>query len=169
MAKRIRTKNVTVDFEGLDKLTKQLWDDAIQDKTQTLIQYATQTLRNAYLESEFYDRTLNLKDSYVWGVYFEGRLIEHGFIGDEEATRKIRRTGDGELISGRDEAEKFIKNYTPKLIDGWEVVFAATIYYGQYLEMGTARNSQYVVISSIFDDLQRDFGNVDKLEEIYTY
>lgn len=168
--KSVKLKNVTVDFKGLEDVKKRLFDESVKVKTKSLIKYAKETLKQAYLESDYQNRTLNLKDSYVWGVYFQGKRIDYGFLTmSAEAEESVVRYGDNEVIRGRDEAQKFIDSYQPTSF-GWEVVFAATMYYGVYLEMtGTYRQRQYLVISSIFDDVERDFGNAQTFQNIYSY
>lgn len=165
----MKYKHVTIDIKGLEDVRKKLFDNGVKIKTKSLIKYAKETLKKAYSESEYTNRTLNLKDSYVWGVYFNGKRIDYGFLTiDPQADVRKKRTGDDELISGREEAQKFIDSYTPNSV-GWEVVFAATIYYGMYLEMSRSGGRQYLVISSIFDDLLSDFGNATQIQNIYTY
>lgn len=157
------TKHVKVDIKGLEAVKKKLFDENVEIRTKALIKYAKETLRKAYNESEYKNRTLNLKDSYVWIVFFHGKRIDYGFLTDmSEASVPVYRKG--ESIEGRKEAEKFIKNYT-STYKGWEVVFAATTIYGAYLETGVNR-TKYVVISSIFDDVQRDLGNAKIFQSI---
>ena len=45
--------------------------------------------------------------------------------------------------------------YNPQT-NGFVVVFAARMYYGAYLEKGTRRNKQYVVLSSIWNEVKSD-------------
>lgn len=166
----IKLKNVSVDFKGLEDIKRKLLEENVKIKTKTLIKYAKETLSKAYLESNYLNRTLNLKDSYVWGVFLNGKRIDYGFLTlSPESTEAKQRTGDGKLLKGREQAQLFIDNYSPNN-NGWEVVFAATMYYGVYLEMtGTKRQQQYVVISSIFDDVREDFKNAHIFQNIYSY
>ncbi len=163
MPRKIKTKNVTFDLSAIDDFKKKLRVELVEQTTQQLIEYAKNTLAKAFVESEYANITLNLKDSYVWGVYFDGKRVDYGFLGAKEATTYAIE--DGQQIYGREEAQKFIDSYQSRVSRGWELVFAVTTIYGAYLETGTNR-TKYVVISSIFDDLQRDFGTLKRIETI---
>lgn len=165
-------KKIKVDYSGLEKYKKELFDAAVKNKTEYLIKYAKETLKKAYDESEYTDREKNLADSYVWIVYFNGKEEKHGFLYDSpQSNQPNRKTATNEYERGRDVAEEFVREYIPRISNGWEVVLAATIYYGNYLEMGTSRNKQYVVLSSIFNEVEQDFGkqNTQIFKNVYKY
>lgn len=163
-------KNIKVDLSGLEEYRKKLYEGAVKSRKENLIRYAKETLKKAFLDSDYTNRTLNLKDSYVWGVFYNGKKEAYGFLSpDSDATTRVQRTGDKAMLSGREEAQDFINSYEPTNKRGWEVVFAATIYYGVYLQNGTKRNKQYVVISSIFDNVEKDFKSSKIISKEYTY
>ena len=152
-------KRIRVDTKSLENAKK-----AIREKLNLIIAkdlevYARNTLKKAYLESDYsHNETQNLRDSYVWAIYFNGKLKKHGNIDKSPlATETIKKTGTAEYIKGREEADRFVLEYVPISSRGWEVVFAATIYYGVYLQQGSS-GKEYVVISSIYDELERTFG-----------
>ena len=82
-------------------------------------------------------------------------------------TTKIE-TGSKRRVYGRKEADEFIATYNPNL-SGFVVVFAARMYYGAYLEKGTRRNRQYVVLTGIWDEIKNDPQLSIKELEIQTH
>lgn len=163
-------KNIKVDLSGLEEYRKKLYEGAIKVRKQNLIRYAKETLKQAFMDSNYTNRTLNLKDSYVWGVFYNGKKEDYGFLSpDADAITRVQRTGDKKMLSGREEAQAFINSYEPTNKRGWEVVFAATIYYGVYLQNGVKGRNKYIVMSSIFDNVEKDFKYSNIISEEYTY
>lgn len=73
-------------------------------------------------------RTSNLKDSYGWGVYHNGKLSKQGFLTPTPSATVPRRL-DGKDVYGRDEIETYLQNY--KATAQYElIVFAAMPYAG---------------------------------------
>ena len=166
-------KHIKVDEKALAKAKKAILEKLNLVTLRELETYAKQMLRKAYLESEYsHNETQNLRDSYIWAIYYNGQLKKHGFIDNTPlATESIKKTATEDYIKGREEAEDFLEEYIPTFTKGWEVVFAATIYYGVYLENGTKSNAKYVVISSIYDEVRKTFGanKVRNWQNEYTY
>lgn len=152
-------KKIKVNYSGLEKYKKELFDAAVKNKTEYLIKYAKETLKKAYEESTFEDQTYNLRDSYLWAVYFNGNMVESGFI-DNSPKASEPQFEKNEVIWGRSDAESFLSAYNPRITNGWEVMFAAAVIYGMYLEEGERGNPrrQFVVLSSIFNQVEQDFG-----------
>lgn len=148
---------VKVDKSNLRQNAKKSYELFCEQQTQTLIAYAPKKLEQAFLERTFKTDTGNLSDSYVWAVWFRGALKGHGFLGGKKAIVNSR-SGLRQNIDGRQDAESFIAYYPAKKT-GWEMILAAVVEYGHYLEAGKGGiKKQYIVISSIFDDIVRDFS-----------
>ena len=85
----------------------------------------------AYNDKGFTNRTYNLKDSYGSAVYYNGALLDTTirYIGPPEA--KTKRHGK----SGREEVNKFFRDYSPTS-KGYDIVIVATMPYAGELETG---------------------------------
>ena len=108
-------------------------------------------MNKAYNERQWQNRTFNLKDSFGWVVYSNGSEYKRGYIGDAQATssKKIY----GEEMKGRETLDEFVKTYSPIPV-GAELVIVAAMPYGLWLET----KYQYIVLSSIKDDLEEHFN-----------
>lgn len=91
-------------------------------------------IQEAYQSRGFTNRTYNLKDSYGSAVYYNGALLDDTirYIGPPEA--KTKRLGK----SGREEVNKFFRDYSPTS-KGYEIVVIATMPYAGELETGGGR------------------------------
>ena len=115
-------------------------------------------LQNAYDEKTFDNETYNLADSYAWALYYDGSLVNYGFLTPQE-----RATEDKYGEYGRPVVLDFIRSgYTATTRGGYELIFVAAMFYGKYLERPDldekARAEGYTyqarqVISYIWDDL----------------
>ena len=149
--------NVTIELTELDELKKAILEEASNGIIKELAVYAKTTLYEAYQNSTYSkNQTKNLADSYVWAVYRDNVLQKKGYLyPTPKATEDIIQTKTKKRLRGRKEADEFLATYNPNL-SGFVVVFAARMYYGAYLEKGTRRNKQYVVLSSIMNEINKD-------------
>ena len=149
--------SVTIELTELDELKKAILEEASNGIIKDLAVYAKTTLYEAYQNSTYSkNQTKNLADSYVWAVYRDNVLQKKGYLyPTPKATEDIIQTKTKKRLRGRKEADEFLATYNPNL-SGFVVVFAARMYYGAYLEKGTRRNKQYVVLSSIWNELSHD-------------
>ena len=109
------------------------------------------SIQEAYQNRGFTNRTYNLKDSYGSAVYYNGALLDTTirYIGPPEA--KTKRQGK----SGREEVNKFFRDYSPKS-NGYEIVVIATMPYAGVLELGGGRlKRKYHVMAGARDLLER--------------
>ena len=149
--------SVTIELTELDELKKAILEEASNGIIKDLAIYAKTTLYEAYQNSTYSkNKTKNLADSYVWAVYRDNVLQKKGYLyPTPKATEDIIQTKTKKRLRGRKEADEFLATYNPNL-SGFVVVFAARMYYGAYLEKGTRRNKQYVVLSSIMNEINKD-------------
>ena len=109
------------------------------------------SIQEAYQNRGFTNRTYNLKDSYGSAVYYNGALLDTTirYIGPPEA--KTKRRGK----SGREEVNKFFRDYSPKS-NGYEIVVVATMPYAGELELGGGQlKRKYHVMAGARDLLER--------------
>ena len=109
------------------------------------------SIQEAYQNRGFTNRTYNLKDSYGSAVFYNGTLLDNTirYIGPPEA--KAKRLGK----SGREEVNKFFRDYSPKS-NGYDIVIIATMPYAGVLETGGGRiKRKYHVMAGARDLLER--------------
>lgn len=166
---------VTISDKDMAEIMQEVIRQAMPQILDELERYSKAELQMAYGDADYNKhRTQNLKDSYVYGIFYKGVLQRYGFLTESATAREvIKETGTGRLVYGRDEATDFIKSYKPNISkqDDFNIVFAAKMYYGAYLENGTARNQPYTVISSIYHDVSYDpmIRNLQITTEVHTY
>lgn len=140
----------------------QLFERVAKEQTKRLVAYAEQELVNMVTTHEFTNRTKNLEDSYVWGVFYKGGCVKFGFYGAKQAQQPSYM--GGEKIKGRSLASQFIKSYSPSG-SGWEVVWAAMAPYSASLEKGDSpRKRTFYVISQRYDYINNVFKGKCRLE-----
>lgn len=108
-------------------------------------------IQEAYQSRGFTNRTYNLRDSYGSAVYYNGALLDTTirYIGPPEA--KTKRQGK----SGREEVNKFFRDYSPKS-KGYDIVVIATMPYAGELELGGGRlKHKYHVMAGARELLER--------------
>lgn len=148
--------------QDVNKFLAMCFDEAVNNTSAYLAEYAQDKLREAMDTRTFMHDTRNLYDSYIWIVYYNGRIDDYGFIEHNELADEPNYG-----LYGRDEADNFLRWYKPQS-RGWEVVLAATMFYGLNLEKGyTYSGRSFRVISQIFDELTSDFGSVKVIEKEY--
>lgn len=87
----------------------------------------------------FTNRTFNLEDSYGCGIYKNGVLKSVVWSNDVRKA-DIPRTRNGVEYWGRELAEDFFKNYKSDGNEEYELVVAAVMFYGKYLENNHSLN-----------------------------
>lgn len=150
----------TVDVEyRWKKVRKELFEQLAERQTERLCEYAPEALEKAYANRDFQNDTMNLADSYVWAVYYKGKLAESGYLW-ESATATKPSKYHRQDVDGRKLADEFVSKYTPRSLRGWDMVIAATTPYAPILEKGNTGNParKFMVISAVYDDIVEDFG-----------
>lgn len=96
------------------------------------------------------NKTQNLHDSYGCAVFYNGKLVPNTkYVFTSRAAQGRFNPYSGEMEYGRYEINDFFNNYKPHT-DGFELVTAAAMFYGEILEKGTGRlRRKYRVISGI--------------------
>lgn len=152
-----------------DEIIKQCLPQILDE----LAKFADKELKTAFQDADFNKRkTKNLKDSYVFGVYYNGTLQRYGFLtSNATATEVVRKTGSSEYVYGRHDAEDWIRAYKPSSSNNFNIVFGARIFYAAYLENGTRRHKPYTVLSSIYTDMNYSelLKNIKITVETHTY
>jgi len=93
--------------------------------------------------------TNNLDDSFVWGVYSHGKLVD-GAFGCAQAQEAVEpRKWYGQEMYGHDVAMSFIRNFKP-IQKGYALVVAAVMPYGEVVE----QKYKYRVIATAQNELK---------------
>jgi len=93
--------------------------------------------------------TNNLDDSFVWGVYSHGKLVD-GAFGCAQAQEAVEpRKWYGQEMYGHDVAMNFIRNFKP-IQKGYALVVAAVMPYGEFVE----QKYKYRVIATAQNELK---------------
>lgn len=129
-----------------------------QDMIMSLADIGEKIIKMAYVTKTFTDRTFNLRDSYVSAVFNKGRLVEgtKRHVGEPKSETALEyddlATGDPEMTTGREEADKFIAkwSFSSGRPSGITLVVAAAMFYSGILE---SDRYKYLVISHIQDEL----------------
>lgn len=146
------------------KLKADMLREMSKEQTRLLIMYAADELARMVETHEYWNRTFNLEDSYVWAVFFNGKKQGIGFYSNKVATKNsiLHEWGKKKSqvpVNGRRAAREFINSYHSST-KGWEVVWAAAAPYGAYLEAGfripSGRKMQFDVISQRYDHIKRE-------------
>lgn len=130
-----------------------------QDMIMSLADIGETIIKMAYATKTFTDRTYNLRDSYVSAVFKNGRLQKgtKRYVGEPKSGTALEydelSTGDPEMATGREEADKFISKWTfsSGRPGGITLVVAAAMFYSGILE---SDRYGYLVISHIQDELE---------------
>ena len=103
------TVSVHIDTSKLKQTKQKMFDIISSKQTAKLLGYAPLQLANAYNNRSFKNRTANLADSYVWAVYFMGKIQGSGYLWNnrEATTESIYHHTK---INRRKLADEFIKN-----------------------------------------------------------
>lgn len=130
-----------------------LYEKALKTITRELSKDAKVVLRECIKEKTYKHQTKNLYDSYGYGIYVEGKLIETWYLSTSPKAEE-GRDWYGETLFGREEIEDYLKNdYHPTgVID---LAVAAAMPYAKVLEEGGGNlHHSYRVISMSFQKLQ---------------
>lgn len=102
-------------------------------------------------EREYTHRTMNLKDSYGYGIYLKNRLVRMGFLTKAKEAETPKSEFGG---FGRDVVTEFLKSkYKPN--PGIDMVIVAAMPYAYDLENATGGvRHKYRVISMSYDKLK---------------
>lgn len=141
--KGINLTRMAEDYEEAFKLNK-----TTDELVEKLTDIGKELILRAYSTRGFTNRTFNLRDSYVSAVFVNGKLREDSirYVGKELAD--VAKRINNRYISGRDEAEEYIRSLKPNRNDFIRLVIAATMPYEKALE-----KRGYAVISHIGLDL----------------
>ena len=150
------TVEVHIDTSKLKQVKQEMFNAIASKQTAKLLEYAPLQLANAYNNRSFKNRTANLADSYVWAVYFMGKIQGSGYLWNNRAatTESIYHHTK---INGRKLADEFIKRYKAENFNGWEIVWAATAPYSVILESGSNNMNRFFVLSNMYDEIASDF------------
>ena len=123
------------------------------------------------------DRTGNLLDSLLWGVSYEGKLVEGGFYRDAQARGEsyLHEWFSGDVkylipVNGRQLAQTYMQKYGNNGAKGWRVFFAILAPYWGYWEKGftmksgggdsgiprSTRFMQFAVMTQFYDEIKKD-------------
>ncbi len=124
---------------------------AKRNHIQDLIKFLSkegQKIVDSQLQNKGYThRSHNLHDSYGWGVYLNGSLVESGFPASQATEGK---KWYGETVKGREAITDFLKNkYKPHA--GIDLVVAVAMPYGEIVE----EKYKYEVIATARNDVKR--------------
>lgn len=103
-------------------------------------------------ERTYQHQSLNLFDSYGFGVYYNGKIERKGFLTATQTATETKKWY-GKEVDGREQIENFLnKEYKPS--KGVELVIAAAMPYAHALENASSGQKQkYKVISMSYDKL----------------
>ena len=165
--------NTTIKFNAKN------WGNAIlktivEEQTRRLIEYAPAELARMVETKELGNATYNVQDSFVWGVYYNGKRVPKGFgfYGNKTARKNsyLHEYSRNPIpVNGRALARTFIKNYTPSTDKGWEIVWAVCAPYAAYWEGGHVNppKSGRVVYAHVmfqrYDSIKSELGEKCKL------
>lgn len=133
-----------------------LKDRIVQKYAEQLSREGERLIRRAFETANFKkDKTQNLHDSYGCAVYYRGKYVygTKKFLSARANTPRYNPyTKEDEY--GIEEINKYLDAYKPKS-NGFELIVAAAMYYGSFLEKGSGRlKRKYRVISGISSDIE---------------
>lgn len=102
------------------------------------------------------NRSYNLHDAYVYGVYYKGVLMKYGFVGSPMSSGDHKGWSKAGINAndGRGYAMEALSEFKSKGI-GYELVVVNAIYYAQILEDGTQapNGKKYKIVSQSLSEL----------------
>lgn len=149
-----------------DKTLRQMAIDII---VEALEKDAERILRECINEIDYQHRTMNLYDSYGYGIYAEGKLLKIGFL-HPTPSAKVAKSWYGEKIKGRQAITEYLgREFKPSGVV--DLAIAASMPYAHVLEKGSAGlHRKYKVISMSFQKLKaiaRDYkGIVEAIKQL---
>ena len=123
-------------------------NEITDELVKSLADIGKELILRAYRTRGFFNRTYNLRDSYVSAVYVKGKLREDSirYVGKDLAD--VAKKIDDRYVVGRWEAEEYIRSLKQNRNDFIKLVIAAAMPYSNTLE-----KRGYAVISHIGLDL----------------
>ena len=123
--------------------------NVVAEQNRRLVEYAKEKILaignqiQTYHSRKHMDRTGNLLDSLLWGVSYEGKLVEGGFYRDAQARGEsyLHKWFSGDVkylipVNGRQLAQTYMQKYGNNGAKGWRVFFAILAPYWGYWEKG---------------------------------
>lgn len=125
--------------------------DAISHIVKILSREGQRIVDNQLSKADYTYRSLNLRDSYGWGVYVFGTLAAKGYTTNTPGSKK---KWYGEDITGYDAITDFLeRKYKPH--DGIDLVIVAAMPYGEVLQDGAGGvKRKYEVIATARDEVK---------------
>ena len=157
--------------------------NVVAEQNRRLVEYAKENILaignqiQTYHSRNHMDRTGNLLDSLLWGVSYEGKLVEGGFYRDAQARGEsyLHEWFSGDVkylipVKGRQLAQTYMQKYGNNGAKGWRVFFAILAPYWGYWEKGftmksgggdsgmprSTRFMQFAVMTQFYDEIKKD-------------
>ena len=135
--------------------------DRISELVRFLSKEGQKIVDNELSKVTYTYRTLNLRDSYGWGVYVDGKLVNKGYTANSPGIKKKWYSED---ITGYEAIVEFIEQkYKPH--PGIDLVVAVAMPYGEILQDGAGNvKKKYEVINlsrNALKDLASKFNNAN--------
>ena len=157
--------------------------NVVAEQNRRLVEYAKENILaignqiQTYHSRNHMDRTGNLLDSLLWGVSYEGKLVEGGFYRDAQARGEsyLHEWFSGDVkylipVNGRQLAQTYMQKYGNNGAKGWRVFFAILAPYWGYWEKGftmksgggdsgiprSTRFMQFAVMTQFYDEIKKD-------------
>lgn len=157
--------------------------NVVAEQNRRLVEYAKEKILaignqiKTYHSRNHMDRTGNLLDSLLWGVSYEGKLVEGGFYRDAQARGEsyLHEWFSGDVkylipVNGRQLAQTYMQKYGNNGAKGWRVFFAILAPYWGYWEKGftmksgggdsgiprSTRFMQFAVMTQFYDEVKQD-------------
>lgn len=157
--------------------------NVVAEQNRRLIEYAKEKILaignqiQTYHSRNHMDKEGNLLDSLLWGVSYEGKLVEGGFYRDAQARGEsyLHEWFSGDVkylipVNGRQLAQTYMQKYGNNGAKGWRVFFAILAPYWGYWEKGftmksgggdsgiprSTRFMQFSVMTQFYDEIKKD-------------
>ncbi len=131
-----------------------LMDKAIRLVLKEVEKETKRILQECVNERDYDHDTMNLYDSYGYGIYLRGHLYSKGFLSANPQAEKGKKWY-GQILLGREEITKFLESeYQP--VGFIDIAVAAAMPYAKVLEAGGGGvKRKYKVISMSFEKLDK--------------
>lgn len=130
--------------------------DGLEKEAYSFIQDTLQTIKNGGHRQGYYEhKTLNLYDSYGFGIFRDGSLLRRGWLSSKASSP--REFKDGHVVWGREILQTLFNGSDRTTTSGYVVLIAAAMPYALNLEHGIGIQNKYRVIS-FMDDEAKNFG-----------
>ena len=155
---------------------------AVAEQNARLIAYAKEEIIKignqiqTYHSRHHMNDTGNLLDSLLWGVSYDGKLVDGGFYREAQADKESHLhdwlVDIRELfpVNGRQLAQTYMQKYGNNGAKGWRVFFAILAPYWGYWEKGftmksgggdsgiprSTRFMQFAVMTQFYDEVKKD-------------